>query len=190
MSALCGNAWAESSVNPARSQIGGGAFGLYQWDGERRTNLEAWMKSNGYDIYDPNGQMQYLIVENEWINNFGEFSNLTEFLNSTSTDIHYLTECFCRNWERPGELALQKRFDFADKAYTYISQHYQDDVSWIIKIETELSEAEALNNSVLMYKFYSEDTPVPPTPPEPSEPIDLLKIIMCIILKKRGLTWI
>lgn len=161
VSALCGNLWQESHVNPAMSQQGGGgAFGLFQWDKERRTRLEEWMRSNGYDIYDPNGQMQYLIYENFWIKHYGEFNNLSEFLNSTSTDIHYLTECFCRCWEIPGKPDMSERFRFADRSFEFISQHYSESLSWIVKVEQWLSEEEALNNSVLVYKFHSENTPV------------------------------
>lgn len=157
VSALAGNAWRESHINPILSQIDGGAFGLFQWDGDRKTALLNWLTDNGYADTSPNGQMQYLIVEDEWQGTFAGISSLTEFLTSSSTDIDSLTEAFCTCWERPGLPALDERIEFAHKAYNYIQEH-ANDIS-IVTWETEpmyyLSEKQALHNAVLMYRFYS-----------------------------------
>lgn len=157
VSALAGNAWRESHINPTLSQIGGGAFGMFQWDGARRDALLDWLSENGYNSTDPNGQMQYLVVENDWIGTYDGISSLTEFLQSSSTDIASLTTAFCTCWERPGIPALDERIEFANKAFEYITLHAQD--SSINTWETEpmyyLTEAQALNNAVLMYRFYS-----------------------------------
>ena len=91
VAALAGNAWRESHVNPTLSQLGGGAFGLFQWDGDRKTALLRWLSDNGYEDTSPEGQMQYLIVEGDWIGSFGGISSLEEFLTSTSTDVGLLT---------------------------------------------------------------------------------------------------
>ncbi len=156
VAALAGNAWRESHINPTLNQQGGGAFGLFQWDGGRRDALKAWLSENGYSETDPNGQMQYLIVEGDWMGTFDGISSLDEFLNSSSTDIASLTEAFCTCWERPGVPALQERIDFANKAYDYITSHAND--SSITTWETEpmyyLSEEQALRNAVLMFRFY------------------------------------
>lgn len=156
VSALAGNAWRESHINPTLSQIGGSAFGLFQWDGDRKTALLNWLSDNGYDNTDPNGQMQYLVVENDWLGTFDGISSLTEFLTSSSTDVESLTEAFCTCWERPGIPALEERIEFAYKALSYIQLHAND--TSIVTWETEpiyLSEEQALNNAVLMYRFYS-----------------------------------
>ena len=157
VSALAGNAWRESHINPTLSQIGGGAFGLFQWDGDRKTALLNWLSDNGYDDTSPNGQMQYLVVEDDWIGTFDGISSLTEFLTSSSTDVESLTEAFCTCWERPGVPALEERIEFAYKALSYIQLHAND--TSIITWETEpmyyLTEEQALRNSVLMYRFYS-----------------------------------
>lgn len=157
IAALAGNAWRESHINPTLQQQGGGAFGIFQWDGDRRTALETWLAENGYTSTDPNGQMTYLVVENDWIGTSGGISSLEEFLTSSSTDIELLTTAFCECWERPGIPALDERIDFANKALTYIQEHASD--SSISEWETEpqyyLSENQALNNAVLMYRFYS-----------------------------------
>ena len=156
VAALAGNAWRESHINPTLSQIGGTAFGLFQWDGDRKTELLKWLSDNGYDNTDPKGQMQYLIIENDWLGTFDGISSLTEFLTSSSTDIESLTEAFCTCWERPSIPALEERIEFAYKALSYIQLHAND--TSIVTWETEpiyLSEEQALNNAVLMYRFYS-----------------------------------
>ena len=157
VSALAGNAWRESHINPTLSQIGGGAFGLFQWDGDRKTALLNWLNDNGYDDTSPTGQMQYLIVEGDWIGSFGGIYSLEEFLTSTSTDVAMLTEAFCTCWERPGVPALDERINFANKALEFIRINANN--TSIVDWETEpmyyLSEGQALHNAVLMYRFYS-----------------------------------
>lgn len=157
ISALAGNAWRESHVNPAMQQLNDGAFGLFQWDGTRKDELLEWLSDNDYESTDANGQMEYLVIEDEWQGTYDGISSLSEFLNSDSTDIASLTTAFCECWERPGTPALQERIEFANKAYEYILQHAQD--SSITTWETEpmyyLTEEQALNNAVLMYRYYS-----------------------------------
>lgn len=157
VSALAGNAWRESHINPTLQQQGGGAFGLFQWDGGRRDALQEWLADNGYQVTDPNGQMQYLIFEGDWQGEYGGITSLDEFLNSDSTDVDMLTTAFCTCWERPGIPALDERIQFANKALDYI-RSYANDTS-ITTWETEpmyyLSESQALKNAVLMYRFYS-----------------------------------
>ena len=157
ISALAGNAWRESHINPTLSQQGGSAFGLFQWDGSRKQSLLDWLSENGYNSTDPIGQMQYLVVENDWLGSYDGISSLTEFLQSQSTDIASLTTAFCTCWERPGIPALEERIEFANKAHEYIISHAQD--YSISEWETEpmyyLSEEQALNNAVLMYRYYS-----------------------------------
>lgn len=157
VSALAGNAWRESHINPTLSQIGGGAFGLFQWDGDRKTALLNWLSNNGYDDISPNGQMQYLVVEDDWIGTFDGISSLTEFLTSTSTDVEFLTEAFCTCWERPGVPAIEERIEFAYKALSYIKLHANDTsiVTWETEPMYYLTEEQALRNAVLMYRFYS-----------------------------------
>lgn len=157
ISALAGNAWRESHINPTLSQMGGGAFGLFQWDGDRKTKLLDWLSDNGYSSTDANGQMYYLIVEDDWMGESYGISSLTEFMQSQSTNISELTEAFCTCWERPGVPALQERIEFANKAFAYIQTHAQDSsiTTWETTPMYYLSEQQALNNAVLMYRFYS-----------------------------------
>ena len=161
ISAICGNAWRESHVNPAFAQVGGGAYGIFQWDGSRRTAFETWCTQNGFSLTDGNAQLQYLIVEDFWssarAHEYGyPFNTLTEFLQSTSTDIAYLTEVWCRCWEIAGVEAMDERVQFANDAQLYIMAHAQDTsiIEWIYG-QRYLTTEEALHNSVFIYRFLS-----------------------------------
>lgn len=157
VSALAGNAWRESHINPTLSQLGGGAFGLFQWDGSRKTALLNWLSDNGYENTSPEGQMKYLIVEGDWQGSFGGISSLEEFLTSTSTDVAMLTEAFCTCWERPGVPALAERINFANQALGFIGINANNTsiVAWETKPMYYLTKEQALQNSVLMYRYYS-----------------------------------
>lgn len=157
IAALAGNAWRESHVNPTLQQVGGGAFGIFQWDGTRREALLSWLSDNGYESTDPNGQMQYLIVEGDWQGTYGGISSLDEFMQSDSTDVAMLTTAFCTCWERPGAPALDERIQFANKALDYIQDNANDTsiTTWETEPMYYLSEAQALKNAVLMYRYYS-----------------------------------
>lgn len=157
IAALAGNAWRESHINPTLQQLGGGAFGIFQWDGTRREALLSWLSDNGYESTDPNGQMQYLIVEGDWQGTYGGISSLDEFMQSDSTDVAMLTTAFCTCWERPGVPALDERIQFANKALEYIQDNANDTsiTTWETEPMYYLSEAQALKNAVLMFRYYS-----------------------------------
>lgn len=156
VAALAGNAWRESHINPSIGQIGGTAFGLFQWDGVRQENLLQWMSDNGYQWTDPVGQMMYLVVENDWQGSHDGISSLTEFLNSTSTNIASLTEAFCLCWERPGVPAMQERITFAVEAFDFIVAHANDPtINFWYTTPSLLERWQAYNNAVMMYRFYS-----------------------------------
>lgn len=156
ISALCGNAWRESNINPALNERGGGGFGLFQWTAERKTALLNYLSSQGLSSTDPNGQMQYLIEEDDWMGTSYGISSLTEFMQSASTNIAQLTEAFMRCWERPGVPALDERITNANKCYNYIQAHANDtSINTWVSVDRYLSESEILNNAVLLYRFYS-----------------------------------
>lgn len=160
VSALAGNSWRESHINPALSQIDGTAYGMFQWDGNRKTALFNWLSTNGFSRIDGNAQLQYLIVEDDWIGTSGGISSLTDFLQSPSTDIELLTTAFCNCWERPGVPALQERIEFANDALDFISANANnsDINTWEIQPENGgiyLSRQQALKNAVMMYRYLS-----------------------------------
>lgn len=156
VSALCGNAWRESTINPGINEVGGGGFGIFQWTGGRRDSLEQWLSNNGYSMSDGNGQLQYLIVEDDWQGTFNGISTLSEFLNSTSTDIPMLTEAFMECWERPGVPELDERIQRATQCYNYILSHANDtSINMWYTSNTYLTEQQSLNNAVMLYRYYS-----------------------------------
>jgi len=63
---IVGNALAESTTNldPAiENRKGSGAFGIFQWLGPRRTNLEKFARESGRSASDFNTQMSFFIAE-------------------------------------------------------------------------------------------------------------------------------
>ena len=156
VAALCGNSWRESTINPGITEVGGGGYGLFQWTGDRRTKLEAWLTDNGYALDDAEGQLEYLIVENDWIDNYGGFASLQDFLQTTSTDIPFLTEVFMRCWERPGVPELGERVERAEQCYQYILNFANSTTIYNWYSSTGyLSKSQSLNNAVMMYRYYS-----------------------------------
>lgn len=156
ISALCGNAWRESNINPALNERGGGGFGLFQWTGSRKTALLNYLSSQGLSSTDTNGQMQYLIVEDDWMGSSYGINSLTEFMESKSTNIAQLTEAFMACWERPGVPALSERIENANKCYNFIQANANNTsiTTWVSE-DRYLTESEILNNAVLMYRYYS-----------------------------------
>lgn len=167
VSAIGGNMWRESHVNPAMWEglvVGGPGYGLCQWTGDRRTALFQYLNSVGLPNSDGDGQIDFLIVEDDWIDVSSSplhFANLTQFLESSSTDIPALTETFMKCWERPGVPALEERVQFAMKAFTWIQSHGNAPVDWIIG-NRYLSEAEALNNMSRVWQKFNGSTPPQP----------------------------
>lgn len=167
VSAIGGNMWRESHVNPAMWEglvVGGPGYGLCQWTGDRRTALFQYLNSVGLPNSDGDGQIDFLIVEDDWIDVSSSplhYANLTQFLESSSTDIPALTETFMKCWERPGVPALEERVQFAMKAFTWIQSHGNAPVDWIIG-NRYLSEAEALNNMSRVWQKFNGSTPPQP----------------------------
>lgn len=163
ISAICGNAWKESQINPGLEESNGVGYGLFQWSYERRTAFESWMVQNGYAVDDPNGQVQYLMVENFWSTQRAQelgypFASLTEFLESTSTDIEMLTRAWEDCWEISGddEEQIQQRIDWANECFAYISAHAQDTsiFEWYIS-SNYITDEQTLNNAVMLYRILS-----------------------------------
>jgi hypothetical protein len=59
----------ESGLNPGINEIAPivpgsrGGYGLYQLTGPRRRQYEAWAAENGFDLADPNAQLDFLMLE-------------------------------------------------------------------------------------------------------------------------------
>ena len=59
----------ESGLNPGINEIAPivpgsrGGYGLYQLTGPRRRQYEAWAAENGFDLADPNAQLDFMMME-------------------------------------------------------------------------------------------------------------------------------
>lgn len=181
IAAICGNFAHESYLNPGVWENlvvcdwdhypydGNGGYGLGQWtnttgpDG-RLYQLYLWMTSHGYAMDDGNGQLAYILDENTWYQNTGQYASLTDFLNSTSTDLYDLTREWLLNWEGIGTTSLPERYSWAQTFITYIQQHQNDDPAdyqWITG-NFPLDTSERCHNAMVVY-FYFQGY-VPPSP--------------------------
>lgn len=172
ISAMCGNFWQESGINPgiwegllesAWTSLNRG-FGLGQWTNTggdthgRLYQLHEWLSSNGYEDDSGDGQVQYLIHENVWysVDEASGFADLTAFLTSDSTDLTMLTHAFNRGWEGIHDGTWDARVGYANDCYDYITANYNNPniTEWITG-NRFLSTSERLNNAVMLYRLLS-----------------------------------
>lgn len=174
ISAMLGNFWAESTVNPGIWQglhesdswdvlrVG---YGLGQWTNTttqygtswRLRDFHDWMINNGYAVDDLGGQIKYIDYEHEWLASSSDplgYSSFDDFVNSNSTDLDDLTASWFYSWENPGDDTLPKRQGYAQTIFDYLSDHKDDNVS-VISGNRYLSESEVLNNSVAFYQMWN-----------------------------------
>lgn len=170
IAAICGNWWQESTLNPGlwEGRSAGTwtdllkGYGLGQWTNTggdthgRLYQLHSYLSSNGYADDDGNGQLEFFIYEDTWYSTgvAANFANLTEFLQSDSTDIETLTIAFMRGWEGISDGTDNIRITSANQCYEYILAHQNEDASWIASNEY-LSTNERLNNALMVYKWLS-----------------------------------
>lgn len=188
IAAICGNFYQESQINPGFWEgLNAGTpttllrgYGLGQWTNTggdthgRLYQLLTWLSNNGFSSDSGEGQMEYLLVENNWyqIGYATDFNNLNSFLMSQSTDLAYLTRAWCSGWEGltsnndPNMVQWENRIAYAQQFYDYLLVHYADPdvVQWIAG-NRYLTNAESNNNAVMLYKFFDGITP--PSPPVP-----------------------
>ena len=178
IAAMCGCWWTESGINPGvwESLIpcawdfqynftNKGGYGLGQWTNYgtshgRCYHLHEWMTQNGYAMDDGNGQLAYVIQEDYWVNSSqkrGSYTNLSEFMGSTSTDLATLVWDFLACWEGVAGNVYDQRLSQAQQCLEYMRQHMSDDPStftWITG-NRYLSTDERLNNAMCVYFYYS-----------------------------------
>lgn len=119
--AIMGNfAWesGDPTFNKATSSeeaSGGGGFGIAQWTGSRRTEITNAAIRDGRPLTDLSFQLDYA---------YAEIQTRTERDGGTKTeeqglkeisDVAKATEYFMYNHERPGDLRLKERTDFANQ---------------------------------------------------------------------------
>lgn len=169
--AIAGNMWQESSLSPGVwENLSPGSptdllkgYGLGQWtntDGDihgRLYQLLTWLSDNGYADDDGDGQLAFLIHEDVWYQHVEyPFSNLTEFLQSDSSDITMLTHAYNICWEGIHDISWDNRVDYASQCYAYILAHANDTsiTKWYNE-NTYLTTEQRLNNAVMLYRHLS-----------------------------------
>lgn len=192
VAAMAGNFRQESGINPGIWQnltesawtdllVG---YGLGQWTNTggdqygRLYQLYAWCKANGYSVDDGDAQCLYLTVENVWYSTgdyAGKFTSLSDFLASDSTDIEFLTHAWSIGWEGIKDDSWDLRVTYARTCYEYILEHYDDEsiTDWVSG-NFYSSEAQVLNNAVMLWRYFGTDTPPTPTPHPTSRTSDHL----------------
>ena len=170
VSAMCGNFWTESGINPAvweslevanwTDELHG--YGLGQWtnvDGSTRLiDLHDWLVGHGYSVTNGDAQCEYIVVEDYWIpkEDYPEFTSLESFLTSPSTNLTTLTHAWNLCWEGIHDSSWDDRVSQAQRCYNYILNHAQDTsiTNWITG-NRYLSDNEKLNNAVMLYRYFT-----------------------------------
>lgn len=169
--AIAGNMWQESSLSPGvweNLSIGSDTslnhgFGLGQWTNTggdthgRLYKLLHWLSDNGYGQNDGAGQLEYLVHEDVWYyHSEYPFNNLTEFLQSDSTDLEMLTHAYNLCWEGIHDGSWSARVVYARECYDFIVAHANDTTinTWF-NPNAYLSVDQRLNNAVMLYRHLS-----------------------------------
>lgn len=169
--AIAGNMWQESALSPGvwENLSPGSAtdllkgYGLGQWTNTggdthgRLYQLLTWLSDNGYADNDGYGQLAFLIHEDVWYQHDEyPFTNLTEFLQSGSSDITMLTHAYNLCWEGIHDSSWDNRVDYANQCYAYILAHANDTsiTKWYNE-NTYLTTEQRLNNAVMLYRYLS-----------------------------------
>ena len=187
VSALCGNWKQESTINAGlwENRTAGTwtdllkGYGIGQWTNTgddthgRLYQLHEWLVTNGYNVDDAEVQIDYMIHEGTWysVQEASGFSSLDDFLASDSTDITMLTHAFNRGWEGIHDSSWDTRVTYANECFNYIQQHKDDtSITQWYKGNRYLTNAEAMNNAVMAYRYLTGISPTPPAPPLPPTP--------------------
>ena len=174
IASICGNWWVESHVNPGYWESGIDAgwtsinhgYGLGQWTNTNTTtsirlqNLYNYLVNNGYPTDSGLGEMNFFIDENVWLTGSSnpdaqQYSNLQDFLHSSSTNLQHLVTAFCYGWEGiAGDITT--RTQYAERFLEYLQLHGNDTsiTTWITG-NRSLNWAESCNNAVMVYRFLS-----------------------------------
>lgn len=188
VAAICGNFFVESTINPGAwenwtvppdpkwSALNKG-YGLGQWtntNGDtqgRLYQLHNYVSTHGYSDGNGDGQLDFFIYENYWQSpSTSAYSDLSDFLQSSSTDLRALVNEYMHHWEVNFNDTDTERLNAAVSYLSIIQARKNDDPSqyqWVSKNEP-LSSAERINNVMCIYFSLNGRSPSPtPVPPVP-----------------------
>lgn len=117
---IMGNLQQESGLDPTAVNSSNGAFGIAQWMGGRKTNLDNFAKEKGTANTDLGTQLEFLLKELQ-----GGEATTKQILDRNgginalkgATDVKAATDLFEKAFERSGGDAMGKRRDYADGYY-------------------------------------------------------------------------
>ena len=147
------------------------------------TAMMNWMSDHGYSSWtDGNGQVACLLADDlpepfpysmwtntgipEFVSTNATYPDMQSWIESADkNDLEEMTKMFFVHWESPTTMSIfnltwSSRLAFAEKAYNYIREHANDTsiTDWIVRTPPQsiyLTEAEALNNCVMMWRYAS-----------------------------------
>lgn len=173
VAAVCGNFWQESTVNPGiweNLTVGAPGYGLGQWTDNaqvtRRSQLFNYLALHGYQQDSGPGQLEFMIYENIWLRTGAggyqsQYTDLQDFLASSSNSLRDLTLEFCYCWEGIADGTETLRIQYAITIYDAL---FADDGTrgpWISG-NRYLSQTEIINNAKLIMDWlYSAPPPAP-----------------------------
>lgn len=201
VSAICGNFWQESGINPGVwENLSAGTwtdllkgYGLGQWTNTqgnthgRLYQLHDYLQSNGYADDSFDGELAFIEYENVWYRQAeaAQFQNLQDFLSSQSTDLTMLTHAWNMGWEGIHDSSWNQRVTNAFNVCDYIQNNY-DPITyqpWWWTGNRYLSNQERYDNAMYMYHLWNggSPAPVPPTPPSVKRGMPLFMYLPRII---------
>lgn len=175
VSAMCGNFWQESGINPAMWEgnntpgdypwdmhILGRGFGIGQWTNVmgdangRLWHMGIWVEARApYYQFDGTNQILYILEEKYWVPKpeYPEFRSLNDFLTSQSTDLARLTHAWNLCWEGIRDSSWDARVGYAQQCYDYIIDNLDkpDMFGGMYFGQRYLTVPERLNNAMWVY---------------------------------------
>lgn len=172
ISAILGNFYQESQINPGvwENNASGKTwtdlrvgYGLGQWTNTqgnthgRLYQLHEYLNQNGYADDSGEGEIAFLIDEDTWNMSTQptDYASLTDFLESTSTNLTSLTTQWYNQWEgmNQDDGTLSYRIQMANYFFNYLSANANNtSVTGWISGNRYLSMNESENNAIMFYR--------------------------------------
>lgn len=138
---IMGNIEAESSFKPDITNSNGGAFGLVQWLGGRKTNMINYAKNNGMKETDVKAQLEFIHHEIEtragWISPNGWYptTHTVDGFRSTNDPV-YAAEAFAESFER---MSKKEYRDSYNKRTNAAKKYYNEFKNWTPSVSVQAS---------------------------------------------------
>lgn len=195
VSAICGNWWQESGINPGIWESltpvawtstwsnNTGGYGLGQWTNVgsshgRLYQLHTFLVENNFADDSGDGEVAFLLEEDYWIKGTGyanKYNSLQDFLESDSSDLTDLVHCYNDAWEGIHDSSWDARVGYAQKCFEFIQKNSASPyiTEWITG-NRYLSEDERLNNAVMAFRALNGAI----TPDKPDEDSYLIAYVI------------